>query len=146
MIVYIGADHRGFKLKEVLKRFLDKKGYEIEDLGNHRYDPNDDYPDYAAKVARKIYKNPESRGILLCGSGVGVDIVANRFKRVRSVLACGVRQVIASRNDDDTNVLSIAADFTSERQAKRYVEVWLKTPFSNAPRHKRRIAKIDKVR
>ena len=84
MIIYLGADHKGFKLKEYLKNSLKEKGYEIVDLGNDSYDENDDYPDFASAVAQRVSVDYEqSRGILSCGSGVGVDVVANKFKNVR---------------------------------------------------------------
>lgn len=146
MNIYIGADHRGFELKEELKKWLEKRGYHVEDVGNYTYDEKDDYPDFAAKVAKKVAQDARARGIVLCGSGVGVDITANRVKGVRSALASSVKQAIASREDDDTNVLAISADYTNDRQAKKLVEVWLKTHFSGAERYKRRIAKMDRVR
>ena len=144
MMIYLGADHRGFKLKEELKKALEKKDYRVMDLGNHRLDEEDDYPDFAAAVAKKVAGDPASRGIVLCGSGVGVDVVANRFKGVRSALAFSVKQAIMSRTDDDTNVLSLAADFMTKRQARKITEVWLRTAFSGAERHRRRIEKIDR--
>ena len=143
MIIYLGADHRGFKLKESLKPYLKQAGYETVDLGNDHYDKDDDYPDFAVLVARKISEDPQNaRGILICGSGVGVDITANRFKNVRSVLGFSAEQARMSRNDDDTNVLSLAADFLSEEQAGEIVEAWLKTAFSGEERHRRRVKKI----
>lgn len=146
MMIYLGADHRGFKLKEELKKFLEKKEYRVVDLGNHRLDEGDDYPDFAAAVAKKVSGDPASRGIVLCGSGVGVDVVSNRFKGVRSALVFSVKQAIMSRTDDDTNVLSLAADFMTKRQARKITEVWLRTAFSGAERHRRRIDKIDRIR
>ncbi len=143
MLIYIGADHRGFNLKETLKKFLDNQGYEVVDVGNERFDENDDYPDFAFAVGQAIAQDPlNHRGILICGSGAGVDIVANRFKGVRSVLAINPDQVRASRNDDDTNVLSLAADFLTEDDARKILEVWLKTPFSKDESHQRRLQKI----
>ncbi len=146
MVIYIGADHRGFKLKEELKKFLEKRDYQVVDVGNHVYDPEDDYPDFALAAAKKVAADPGSRGIVLCGSGVGVDVVANRFKGVRSALAFSVKQAIMSRTDDDTNVLSIPADFMTKRQARKITEVWLRTAFSGAERHRRRIDKIEKLK
>ena len=143
MLIYIGSDHRGFKLKNSLKTFLQKEGYVVIDVGAKKYDKNDDYPDFAAKVAREISRKPKtSRGIVLCGSGEGVEIVANKFKNVRAALVSNQKQAFASRNDDDTNVLALAADFLTEAQAKKIVEIWLTTPFSGEERHKRRLRKI----
>jgi len=146
MLIYIGADHKGFKLKESLKIYLKESGYEIIDIGNSQYDENDDYPDFAALVARKVSMDSEnSRGILICGSGVGVDVAANKFVNVRSALAMNADQAMASRNDDDTNVLSLAADFLSEDEARKILSVWLQTPFSGEEKHKRRIKIIEKI-
>lgn len=144
MLIYLGSDHRGFKLKESLKKFLQKKGYKVIDCGDDKYDENDDYPDFAAKVGEEVAKNPtERRGIVLCGAGVGVDVVANKFKGVRSALVWDANQAYLSRNDDDANVLAIAADFISEKKAKAILEIWLTTPFSSLERHERRIKKIN---
>jgi ribose 5-phosphate isomerase B len=146
MLIYIGADHQGFKLKEALKGFLKNKGYEVVDLGNDHYDENDDYPDFAAKVAKAVSDDPENRrGILICRSGAGVDIVANRFKGVRSVLAISPDQVYLSRNDDDTNVLSLASEFINEETAQKVVLTWLTTPFPGEEKHKRRLQKISNL-
>ncbi len=145
MIIYIGADHRGFELKEELKKFLAESGYEVVDLGNDHYDANDDYPDFAKLVAQKISNNPEDRGILICRSGAGVDIVANKFKGVRSALVTNVKQAELVRKDDDTNVLSLASELTNKEQAKKIVDVWLKTPFSGLEKDKRRINKISEL-
>ncbi|MEK7149477.1 MAG: RpiB/LacA/LacB family sugar-phosphate isomerase [Patescibacteria group bacterium] len=144
MHIYIGADHRGFELKESLKKFLTEGDYQVVDLGNVNYDANDDYPDFAKLVAQKISNNPEDRGILICRSGAGVDIVANKFKGVRSALVTDVKQAELVRYDDDTNVLSLASELTNEEAAKKIVDVWLKTQFSDLEKDKRRIEKIEK--
>ena len=145
MHIYIGADHRGFELKEALKKFLIDSGYQVVDLGAAHYDKDDDYPDFAKLVAQKISDNPEDRGILICRSGAGVDIVANKFKGARSALVTDVKQAELVRYDDDTNVLSLASELTNEEQAKKIADVWLKTPFSGLEKDKRRIEKIDKI-
>lgn len=146
MIIYIGADHRGFKLKETIKSYLIKSGYTVHDVGNDHYDENDDYTDFAVKVTEKVSVNTSgSRGILLCGSGVGVDIVANKFPGIRSALVTIPNQAYVSRNDDDTNILSLAADYIDPEEAKKIVSVWLQTPFSNDENHKRRLDKIKKL-
>jgi len=146
MLIYIGADHRGFQLKETLKKFLKDNGYEVIDVGNEVYEKDDDYPDFAALVGKAVSSDPlHRRGILLCGSGVGVDIVANKFKRVRSALANSPDQAYLSRSDDDANVLSLSADLLDEEQARKILSTWLQTSFSNEPRHKRRISKISEL-
>jgi len=97
-------------------------------------------------VAKKVAENPEeNRGILICGSGVGVDIVANKIKGIRSALCFDAKQARISRNDDNVNVLSLASDFISEGLAKEIVKIWLETPFSGLEHHARRIEKIKKI-
>jgi len=143
MIVYFGADHRGFELKKILKDYVKSLGYEVADLGDDNYDENDDYPDFASLVAEKVgAASDTSRGIVICGSGAGVDIVVNKFKNIRSTLALSSDQVFDARRDDDINILSLAADFTEPENAKNYTKVFLETSFSNEPRVKRRIEKI----
>lgn len=146
MVIYLGADHQGFQLKEDIKSFLQEKGYEVVDMGNTDEVPEDDYPDFAAKVAEKVGLDPENgRGILVCGSGVGMDIVANKFRNVRSALAATPEQAFAARNDDDTNILSLASHSVTNELAKKIISVWLQTPFSGAERHRRRIDKIKRI-
>jgi len=146
MIIYIGADHRGFKLKETLKNFLHGEGYEVADLGAASFEQGDDYPDFAAAVGKKVSAEPErDRGILVCGSGVGMDVVANKFPGVRSAVAISADQIYAARHDDDVNVLCLAADFISDEDAQKIVEVFMATPFSGEERHKRRLEKISRI-
>jgi len=146
MVIYIGADHRGFKLKEFLKEFLRSQGYRVEDVGNDRYDENDDYPDFAEAVARKVSLDYENaRGILICGSGVGVSIVANRFMKVRAALIFTNDQAFDARNDDDANVLCLAADYLEPETARGIVTVWFQTPFAGDERFRRRLKKIDAI-
>ncbi len=146
MLIYIGADHQGFQLKDALKKFLKERGYEVVDVGNEKYDENDDYPDFAVLVARQVAQDASMRrGVLICGSGAGVDITANKFKGIRSVLAANPDQAYLSRRDDDTNVLSLAAEFTNEEIAKKILSVWLATPFSNEEKYKRRLEKIREI-
>ncbi len=143
MIIYIGADHRGFELKESLKVFLKDKGYQIIDLGNDHYDGDDDYPDFAEAVARKVSLNYDNaRGVLICGSGVGVDVVANKFRNVRSALVANPDQAYDARNDDDANILSLGANYLNKEEAEKIVFTWIGTPFAGEERHKRRLEKI----
>ncbi len=145
-MIYIGADHRGYKLKETLKVYLKELNLECEDLGASEINFDDDYPDYAILVAKKVSENPkENLGILICGSGIGVDITANKFKGVRSALLFNAEQARMSRNDDNTNVLSLSADFIDESLAKEILKTWLETPFSRLERHVRRLNKIKEI-
>ncbi len=145
MKVYFGADHRGFNLKETLKKQAGGN-FEVVDLGNKVYDEGDDYPDFAALVAGRVGYDPiNSRGVLICGSGAGVDVTANKFAGVRSVLGISSEQVKAARSDDDVNVLSIAANFTKDEEASAMLKVFLETEFSGEERYKRRIKKISEI-
>lgn len=146
MVIYLGADHWGFPFKESLKAFLSGKGYEVHDLGNTVEDPQDDYPDFAARVGEKVSLDPDgARGILICAGGTGVCIAANKFKHVRATVGMSPDHVYAGRHDDDVNVLCLAADFTDEEAAKKMTEVFVVTPFGTEERFRRRLDKIAKI-
>ncbi len=146
MIIYIGADHRGFKLKEHLKTILKGDVYEVVDVGAKEIVPDDDYPIYAKAVAEKVSLSPsDTKGILICGSGFGVDEVANKFTRVRSALASSPDQVYQARHDDDANVLALAADFVDEPTAEKIVKIFLTTPFAKEPKYQRRLDEIGEI-
>ena len=146
MLIYIGADHRGFQLKESLKKILKKQNYEIIDVGNVEYNEADDYPDFARLVARAVSQDSlNRRGVVICGSGVGVDMVANKFDGARSALVNNVEQAILSRKDDNANILALAADFINEESAEEILIAWLKEPFSGEEKYKRRIEKISEI-
>jgi ribose 5-phosphate isomerase B len=147
MIIYLGADHRGFALKERIKAVLKEEAYTVEDLGAAALAPDDDYPDYARAVAEKVAENPaEGRGILVCGSGIGVDVVANKFHGVRAALALSPDHVYEGRHDDDVNVLALAADFTDADAALKAVKVFLSTPFDEKDaRYARRLKKVSAI-
>ena len=143
MIIYLGADHRGFALKETIKQYLQQSGYQMVDLSAAVLTPDDDYPDYAVAVAKKVGADfLGSRGLLFCGSGVGMDIVANRFPLVRCALTFSPDQAMASRTDDDTNMIALPADFLDPEIAKKIVSIWLQTEFDGKEGHKRRLEKI----
>lgn len=143
MTVYLGADHRGFNLREYIKKKLLSEGYGVVDVGNATTDPNDDYPDFAKAVAEKVAEHPaDDRGIIICGSGIGVDVAANKFPGIRSALALSPAHIKAGRNEDDVNVVALGADFIDEAAAYAIVKAFLETPFAGDERYKRRIAKI----
>ena len=142
-MIYLGADHRGFSLKEKVKIWLNEWQHEFKDLGPNSLNPDDDYTTYASSVSEEVAKG-ENKGILICGSGVGVDVVANKYDGIRSSIGKNVEQVKAGRNDDDMNMLVIAADYTNEDEAKDMVKTFLETNFGNAPRHKKRLDDIKK--
>jgi ribose 5-phosphate isomerase B len=144
-MIYIGADHRGFSLKGAIKNFLKQKGEEVVDV-KEAYQEEDDYPDIAAVVAEQVSQQPEQeKGIVICGSGVGVAIVANKFPDIRCGLCTTAEQAIAARNDDDINVLALASDITNEQDALEIVEAFLHTPFAQEERFVRRIKKITDI-
>jgi ribose 5-phosphate isomerase B len=126
MKIYLGADHRGYALKEKIDRWLFEWGYKYEDLGAETYDEKDDYTKYATEVASLVSKNKGSRGILLCGSGVGVDIAANKFDGIRASVGIDSEQVGQGRSDDDMNILVIAAEHTAEQRLEMVKAFWKK--------------------
>jgi RpiB/LacA/LacB family sugar-phosphate isomerase len=143
-MIYLASDHRGFKSKEELKKYLGRLGYNFEDLGNKIFDPEDDYPDFAARVAKKVSKEPKNKGILICGSGLGMTMVANKFKKIRAALCFNEKMAQLSRSHNDANILCLSADFLSLAKIKRIVKIWLETKFSGEEKHQRRLAKIKK--
>jgi ribose 5-phosphate isomerase B len=146
MKVYIGADHNGFEMKNKLVNWLTEHDYVVHDCGNTKHDPADDYPDYASCVAEGVKNALESSmGIVLCGSGIGVDIVANKYHGVRCGLGINVDHVKHGRANDDINVLSIPADHISQDLAIEMVKTFLETDFSYEERHVRRRDKIDQI-
>jgi ribose 5-phosphate isomerase B len=143
-MIYIGSDHGGYKLKEHLKKFLKRQDLEFKDLGAEKFKDGDDYPDYASKVAKQISKNPmRDQGILICRSGQGVCIAANKFRHIRATLVWNLEQAKMSRNDDMGNILCLPSDYISPYVAEHITKVWLRTPYSSDERHMRRIKKIS---
>ena len=144
MKIFLATDHAGFELKEKLKPFLQKLGYEVEDFGAYELNPEDDYPDFIVPAMKTVAENLGSFGIILGGSGQGEAIVANRIKGIRAVVYYGGKEEIIklSREHNDANVLSLGARFLSEDEAKEAIELWLRTPFSGEERHLRRIKKF----
>lgn len=141
-MLYIGADHAGFYLKEYLKRFLKKHSIAVEDCGAHEYDKADDFPRYAFSLAKKVARDPSHRGILLCGSGQGMCIAANKVKGIRAASAWSKKSAIASRRDDDTNILCLTGRMLARKEAEKILLSWLFTGFSGLTRYKRRLDQI----
>ena len=137
----IASDHAGFEMKGKIETALEKMGYGVKDLGANSEEPSD-YPDYAHPLAKEISTGGAKRGILLCGSGIGVDIVANRYPHVRAALAWKPEIAELSRRHNDSNVLVIPARFVTEDEAVEMTKRWLETPFEGG-RHARRVEKID---
>jgi ribose 5-phosphate isomerase B len=143
MRIAIGSDHRGFHLKEQLVALLRSKGHEVDDEGTCGPD-SVDYPDFAALVAKKISQQTADRGILICGTGIGMAIAANKFPGVRAAPCNDEVTAEMSRRHNDLNVLCLSADMLSPRTVDRMVEVWLATPFEGG-RHERRVEKIHEL-
>ena len=140
-VIPIAADHAGYELKEKLKTELEGMGFTVQDLGATSPEPSD-YPDFAHPLAHEVSSGEVKRGILLCGSGIGVDIVANRYPHVRAALAWMPEIAELSRRHNDSNVLVIPARFVSDEQAVEMMKRWLTTDFEGG-RHARRVDKID---
>ncbi|MEO8192212.1 MAG: RpiB/LacA/LacB family sugar-phosphate isomerase [Gemmatimonadales bacterium] len=141
-VIAIATDHAGFELKQKLVPELKRMGYEVQDLGANSEEPSDDYPDFAHPLAREVSSGQVKRGILLCGSGIGVDIVANRYAHVRAALSWMPEIAELSRRHNDSNVLVIPARFVTEEQGVEIMKRWLDTKFEDG-RHTRRVLKID---
>lgn len=159
MKIALGTDHAGFALKEKLKPFLESLGHEVVDYGAFELNPSDDYPDFVFPVARAVAGGDVERGIVIGSSGEGESIAANRIQGVRALVYYGHRDPLTesakvgeskdlirvSREDNNSNVLSIGASFVAVDEAQRVVELWLQTPFTDEARHVRRIKKLDEV-
>jgi len=147
MKLYVGADHQGYALKAALIAELTHNGYDVVDEGDKKLDPEDDFPKYAGQVVSAILSSDdkEPRGILICGSGQGMCMAANRFKGIRASLVWDVHEAHAARNDDDSNVLCLPARLLKEDGAMAIIQAWLTTPFAGAPRFTRRIKELDEL-
>ena len=143
MKIYIASDHGGFEYKEELKRFLKDKGYEVEDMGAHELNPEDDYPDFVLPLAERVSKEHGSFGVVLGRSGNGEAIAANKVKGIRAALCSNEIMAKMAREYNNASVLSLGAEYIDLETAKKVVEVFLKTPFSNEERHSRRLRKIS---
>ncbi|MEK7497769.1 MAG: RpiB/LacA/LacB family sugar-phosphate isomerase [Patescibacteria group bacterium] len=145
MKIYLGADHRGYYLKEKIKEWLLEWGHTFEDAGATEFDPTDDYTIFAERVASVVAATKGAKGILICGSGVGVDVMANKFDGVRASFGKTKEQVRDGRTDDDMNILIMAADFTNDNEAKQMLKEFLETEFSGVARYKKRLSDIKKI-
>ncbi|MDP3993507.1 MAG: RpiB/LacA/LacB family sugar-phosphate isomerase [Candidatus Doudnabacteria bacterium] len=143
-MIYIGADHRGFKLKKELFDYLVRKGYRVVDVGTDS-EESVDYPIIAEKVTRKVAEDPNNRGIIVCGSGAGVCIVANKSKGILAAEAWNPEVARAARNDDNINVLCLPADHINHEDAKNISQVFLDTSFGGEDRYKRRLDEIREM-
>lgn len=140
-IVYLGADHRGFNLKDRVKEWLREWNYMSVDVGNSKYNKDDDYVDFALNVAERV-RFEKAIGILICGSGIGMSIAANKVSGARAALCTSEKQARMARTDDDANVLCLSAELVSENDNKTIVKTFLETLFSSEEKYIRRIKKI----
>lgn len=149
MKIYIGADHGGFHLKEDVEAYLRKNGYDVEDRGNDVHDPDDDYPQFAARVATSVLASDDedARGIIVCTGAQGVAIAANRYKGIRASVVWDAFEARMTRNDNDSNVLCLPGRLMTDNPDlwQGVIETWLSTPFSRASRHRRRVQELDNL-
>ena len=141
MKIIVGADHAGYSMKEKVKTFLQDRGITVEDAGTHSQE-SVDYTDFGKKVATQVSQGTFQRGILICGTGLGMSMVANRFPGVRAALANDLFSAIMSRRHNDSNVLVMGGRLIGDGLALQLVETWLETPFEGG-RHQRRLEKMD---
>lgn len=132
-------------MRNALIAYLKRAGYDVVDEGDEQFNPEDDFPVFATKVVKDILVNPDAKGILLCGSGQGMCMAANRFKGIRACLGYDRESIRLSRNDDDANILCLPATTLEKDKANLLVETFLNTPFAAATRFKRRIAELDEL-
>lgn len=144
MKISIGSDHGGFLLKEELKEYLDNKNIEVVDFGTSSLD-SCDYPDYALPVCVSVIENNTDFGILICTTGIGMSIAANKVDGIRAALVSNVEGAHLTREHNNANVLCLSAKFTSSELAKQIVDEFLTTEFSNESRHVRRVNKVSEI-
>lgn len=144
MRIVIGSDHAGWEIKEDLQSFLKKLGHEVKDLGTNGPE-SVDYPDYALAVAGAVAGGEAEKGIIICGTGIGSSIAANKIPGIRAALCHNTYTAEMSRSHNDANVLCLGERVIDKKSAREIVRVWLTTPFSNGVRHARRVEKIKKI-
>lgn len=144
-MIYLASDHAGFKLKEKIKKYLKHSKIEFLDMGNKKFNPRDDYPVFAKKLANKVAKNFDNRGIIFCGTGLGSCVVANKVKGIRATSAWDIPTTKQSRQHLDANILCLGEKVQTLMITKKIVKIWLKTEFSGEKRHLRRISMINKM-
>ena len=144
MIIAIGSDHGGYHLKKILVQFLKTLGHEAHDLGADSDEPSD-YPDFALAVAQEILLKKAARGVLICGSGVGTCVAANKFPGIRAAICHDSFSAHQGVEDDDINVLCLGARVIGSELAKDIVRIWLAAEFSGSERHVRRLEKVEQI-
>lgn len=142
-MIALGSDHGGYELKQEVKKHLEERGLKYKDYGTYSTQ-SCDYPDYAQKVARAILDHECERGILICGTGIGISIAANRYPGIRAAVCTDCFMAEATRQHNDANILALGGRVLGVGSALKIVDTFLDTPFSNEERHMRRINKIEK--
>ena len=142
MKIYIAADHAGFNLKNHLKEYLIADGYDIEDCGAYEYDPLDDYPDYAKPLAESVSSGKTDRGIMVCGSGVGASVAANKVKGVRAAVCHDIYSAHQGVEHDDMNVLCLGSRIVGTEVVRELVSAFISAEYTNEERHARRLTKV----
>lgn len=147
MKIYLGSDHNGYDYKQKIAGFLQKSGHEVIDEGDVTKNPEDDFPQFASKVVTALLadKDPNAKGMLICGSGQGMCMAANRFKGIRASLCWNLEEARSARNDDDSNVLCLSSKYLEMADVEAIITTWLATPFAGAPRFIRRLEQMDQL-
>lgn len=147
MKIFLGSDHAGFHLKEKVFAYLSKREYDVEDEGDKELNPEDDFPEFAQRVVIKILGEDDARGILICGSGQGMCMAANRFHGIRASLVWDESEAKLTRNDNDSNILCLPARVieAEDIEWQKIIDAWLDTPFAAAPRYIRRNRQLDEL-
>lgn len=150
MQIFVAADHKGYGVKQVVIDYLKQAGYDVQDVGDDHFDPDDDFPVFASRAVQKLQasQDDDPRAILVCGSGQGMAMAANRYKGIRAGIGYSLEAAKSIRNDEDSNVLALPAELLKEQNRQKvYVilEAWLNTPFAKAARFLRRNQELDNL-
>ncbi len=145
MRIIMAADHRGLALKDELKKHLEAAGHDVEDVGAHELDPNDDYPDFGYPAAQMVAATPGSKGVFICGSGMGMDVVANKVKGIRATVAYSKESAVHAASRDGVNVITLPADVMNAAEASELVDAFLATPLNIDEKYARRLQKITTI-
>ena len=142
MRIALGADHAGYELKETIAGLLSSLGHDVVDVGAHEMDPSDDYPDFAGALARTVASGEAERGVMVCGSGVGASVAANKVRGVRAAVCHDTYSAHQGVEHDDMNVLCLGARIVGEEVAREAVQAFVSATFSGEERHRRRLDKV----
>lgn len=143
LVIAVGSDHAGFALKESVRGYLEARGLRVEDCGVHSLDPAD-YPDYAEKVALRVARAEAKMGVLICGTGLGVSIAANKVIGVRAAMCNNTLMARFARAHNNANVLTMGGRIVDEAEARKILDTWFSTPFAGG-RHEQRVEKITAI-